>query len=434
MLDNIRSAISGLKTSKMRAFLTVLGIIIGISSVILITALGGMIQGAFTSLIDDIGISNMVEIALSVRDEAPAWDGSMSDTDLITDDVLAAVEARFGSRIAALGLQEYVGDCAVTDPADRSETLPGYIIGYNRDGIETSGNKLVAGHFISEADNEKIRYTANIPENFAEKLFGSAEAAIGQPLTLRMTNRASSSDTYDFTITGVYKSSNIEIGGSLYEVYDVAIPITTARFLLGTDPKNGTYQYFFLNAADNEDPDLLLSEVKTFLNNGYYKNNPIFNVDGYSAKEQMESINSAIAVVAVILGLIAGIALIVGGIGVMNIMLVSVTERTREIGIRKALGATNGAVRSQFLTESVIICTLGGILGILWGYIISTIIAAVGNTLIAEQIEGLVLQATISTTAVAVSVLFSMAIGVFFGSYPANKAAKLLPIEALRFE
>ena len=172
--------------------------------------------------------------------------------------------------------------------------------------------------------------------------------------------------------------------------------------------------------------DSIEEEAKSIvdeLNSKFYADNPRAEVAFYSAKSEIEQMNSAMSSIQMAIGAIAAISLLVGGIGVMNILLVSVTERTKEIGIRKALGATRGDIRKQFIIESVIICIIGGIFGIALG----TIIGLVGSTLLKARTLP-------SLGAIIVAVGFSMLIGIFFGYYPANKAAKMDPIEALRYE
>lgn len=142
-----------------------------------------------------------------------------------------------------------------------------------------------------------------------------------------------------------------------------------------------------------------------------------------SMTSMMDQMNTMIGAIQLALSVIAGISLVVGGIGVMNIMLVSITERTKEIGTRKALGATNGSIRLQFITESVVICLIGGIIGIIFGIVLGTV---------AVKLMGY--EAAVSLSSIVIAVGFSMAIGIFFGYYPANKAAKLNPIDALRYE
>ena len=170
------------------------------------------------------------------------------------------------------------------------------------------------------------------------------------------------------------------------------------------------------------DATQFLNQVQYFFDSRYRKNED-FQVSAYSMESMVSSMTDMLSTVSLAIAVIAGISLLVGGIGVMNIMLVSITERTREIGTRKALGATNGSIQLQFIVEAVIICLIGGMIGIILG---------VGLGSVAAKLLGYAAKA--SVLSIVVSVLFSMVIGVFFGFYPANKAAKLDPIEALRYE
>jgi putative ABC transport system permease protein len=174
--------------------------------------------------------------------------------------------------------------------------------------------------------------------------------------------------------------------------------------------------------ADITDVDAFATQIETYMSQ-YYLENDDYEISTSTMTSMMESMNDMISTVSLAIAFIAGISLLVGGIGVMNIMLVSITERTREIGTRKALGAKNSSIRLQFIIESVILCLVGGILGIILGFALGAI---------ASNILGY--SASVPVMSVIVSVGFSMIIGVFFGYYPANKAAKMNPIEALRYE
>ena len=179
---------------------------------------------------------------------------------------------------------------------------------------------------------------------------------------------------------------------------------------------------FSLTAAAGTDPSAVAATLMNFLNR-YYRSNENYRVLAISMQSMIASVNEIMDTLSVAISVIAAISLLVGGIGVMNIMLVSVTERTREIGTRKALGATNGDIRVQFVVESIIICLIGGVIGILLG----ALMGYVGSSLLGKA-------SFPSVSGIAIAVGFSVAVGVFFGYYPANKAAKLDPIEALRYE
>ncbi|MBO5489736.1 MAG: FtsX-like permease family protein [Eubacterium sp.] len=186
---------------------------------------------------------------------------------------------------------------------------------------------------------------------------------------------------------------------------------------------DGYQQFTIVSSSTVESVTDFADQVEEYMNNEFYAQNDEYQISATTMSSVTNSMNDMISNVSVAIAFIAGISLLVGGIGVMNIMLVSITERTREIGTRKALGAKNSSIRLQFIIESMILCLIGGILGIIMGLVLGSVAASL-----------LGVSASAPFMAIVGSVLFSMAIGVFFGYYPANKAAKMNPIEALRFE
>ena len=229
---------------------------------------------------------------------------------------------------------------------------------------------------------------------------------------------------YYYTIVGIYDfdedaASYSGISSSTVTT-SIYMPFQTAR-----DQNHNTkgYTQFTVQAASGMDAEALSDNLENWFNVNYYRNNDSFEVNTFSMSTIISSMSDMLSTISVAISVIAGISLLVGGIDVMNIMLVSITERTREIGTRKALGATNGSIRFQFIMESIVICLLGGVIGIVLGLVLSVAATSMLGFEASPSIPGIIFAVT-----------FSIVIGVFFGYYPANKAAKMDPIEALRYE
>ena len=421
--ENIKLALGGLRSNKMRALLTMLGIIIGIGSVIAIVTVGNSLTSTVSESLVAMGGNNL-QLSVDPRpDENGDYPNSYSyqESDLLSDEMLQAYEERFAQQIKAVVLTESGGAGKIQIGANTAKVN---ITGVNQGYFDAEKCELVAGRALNEKDQEGVRQVALVSDVLVDNLFGGDDqAALGQTIEVTESGGA----VHELSIVGVYAYQTMSplLGGSATvnknTTTDLYLPLTTLHDMNGI--AGGSYFWCEVVPAAGVDADAFQLRSEQFFEERYYKNNEQFLVTVYNLQNEMSSITSVLDTISLAIGVIAGISLLVGGIGVMNIMLVSITERTREIGVRKALGATNGAIRTQFIVESVVICLVGGALGILVGFGLGSL----GASLIGAP-------ARVDPGTVLVAVGFSMAIGVFFGYYPANKAAKLDPIEALRYE
>jgi putative ABC transport system permease protein len=435
--ESIIVALNGIKANKMRAFLTMLGIIIGISAVILITTMGGMIEQTMNSTVSELGVTNLMVIQISQKDGATRR--TMTDRDMISDTMITKMKERFGTKIASSAVMTNGGNGTVRY-SSKEDPVSISISGYTPEYADIMGIEMLAGRFTNDDDELHKRMVAAIPSDMADELYGSAQAALGKQFTAEIGQQrfgmARQFSSFTFQIIGVYEYENnlMSMGSfSMSRTYEVDVPAATAR-RMNNDYGEGYYYYFNVLGSDEMDVEDLKTEIMDYFNNGYYRDNDGYEVDITTLASELEMFANVMAVMTTILAVIAGVALVVGGIGVMNIMLVSVTERTREIGVRKALGAPNSAIRLQFIVESVIMCAIGGTIGLILGVILARIAAIVANNALASVLDGITLVADPTPQAIFTAVTFSVAIGVFFGYYPANKAAQLDPIESLRYE
>lgn len=417
--ENILLAINGLRANKLRALLTMLGIIIGISSVIAVLTIGAAMTGSVTSLLNEMGANN---IQLQISDKPDEygntnWSRQWEDEDRITDEMLRRYAEAFDGQIYAYAVSEGVGSGQAMNGRNQAN---GDVQGTNADAIKIQDVDIIAGHFLNPKEVSGAKNVAVISDAFVERLFPGTtpHQALGKEIKMRLAQ-----GTYTFTVVGVY---HYELSGMASMMAgdvttNVFIPITVAKQI--TNNKSG---YYYLQVKGTEavtNSQKFATQTEEYFNKRFYRDNKYVRIRAYSMDSMIGDSIDMMNKMSMAISVIAGISLLVGGIGVMNIMLVSVTERTREIGTRKALGAKNSAIRIQFIVEAIIICAIGGILGVTLG-------GALGYA--GSVIMGFPTWPTIGAVSLAVG--FSMAIGVFFGYYPANKAAKLDPIEALRYE
>lgn len=433
LYENVRLALFSLRANKMRALLTMLGIIIGIASVIAIMTVGDSVTATVTESMSSLGANN-ITLSLSQRPEEDEEDSMFmwgmsfgeeedakepTEQDYITADMLRQLKDAFGDSIQAYSITETVGSGEIQDGRKSAKiSLMGTSLGY----FWANDLELLQGNYFSEKDLVDGADVALLSEDALDELFdGEAEKAVGSRITVAVDDKY-----YNFIIEGVYQEPEDTTGGSAMMAYymggmdstDLYIPLKTAQAIKHTSG----YQTLTVVVDPAQNPDDLAVGIEDFFGN-IYRNNRDFEVKAMSFSSMVAIMESIMNTLTTAIALIGGIALIVGGIGVMNIMLVSITERTREIGTRKALGAPNSSIRIQFIIESIVICIIGGAIGI--------VIGCLGGMAAANYVGA---SATPSLRSILISLGFSMAIGVFFGYHPANKAAKLNPIDALRYE
>ena len=417
MLDNIRMAFASLWAGKMRALLTMLGIIIGIGSVIAIVTVGDSLSGSLTDSLQSFGVNN-ITVSLQQKTESDSGGVRMfamtqpSEEDRITDAMLEEYTDVYGDSIQSVALESSLGMGTVGSGEDTASVQ---VTGVNGDYADANGLELLCGRFIKDSDGE--RQLAVVSDLVCETLFGRADASVlGQSFQVTVGQKL-----LTFYVAGVYEYDDSGYFSMTGEdpVTGMYIPLAAAQKLGETGEG---YQDFTVVAAAGTDTAAFLEETEAFFSS-FYTRNESWTVTATSMESLIEEMAGMLDTVKLAISAIAAISLLVGGIGVMNIMLVSITERTREIGTRKALGAPGFAIRMQFITEAVVICLVGGALGV-----------ALGVGLGAAGAGLLGYAAKPSLTAIGLAVGFSMLIGVFFGYYPASKAAKMDPIDALRYE
>ena len=414
IIENFLLALSGLRANKMRALLTMLGIIIGISSVIAIVSIGDSVSKNMEKEMKDSGMTNL-SANLSYIGEDGGSDGWGEPTadDLLSIDQIRSFEKAFTGRIKATSIEQSVGSAdarvgRTQESVDITGTNQGYAL--------IKKIKVQKGRYISASDLDRYSDVAVIPSSLDEKLSrGVMGGILGKEIKFVFDDKI-----LTYTVVGIYDNS--QKSGTSFGGYGdsntVYIPATTAA----RQSNAKGFNFFEIMPAAKEDGEKLTNDIMAYFGK-IYETNKNWSVDVYNAQKDANDFMATINKIKIAIAIIAGIALLVGGIGVMNIMLVSVTERTREIGVRKALGAKRQHIKIQFIIEAIIICAIGGIIGVILGLSISTSVSVYMKS-----------PVVISIPTVLVSVLFSMGIGVFFGYYPANKAAKMDPIEALRYE
>ena len=396
-------ALRALRRNKMRSILTALGIIIGVASVVAMVAVGNGAQARITSQVSALG-QNLLTVFAASKKTGGVQSGLGSASAITLADA-AAIKREVPDVVAA---SPEVSTTAQAIANGRNWSTS--VVGESEDYLKIRSWKLAAGSMLNERDVRSAAKVAVIGAKTANELFGPLNP-VGQSVSIK---------NIPFVIIGLLESKGAGMGG-MNQDDRIIIPYTTAMKRITGDKYLRSVN---VQIASADRMDIAQKQITSLFRQrhrlGDGKDDD-FNI--FNQKEIADTVNSISKIITLLLGSVAGISLVVGGIGIMNIMLVSVTERTREIGIRIAIGAEPGDIRLQFLIEAVTLSLLGGLLGVLTGVVASRLVAVVAD-----------FQAIVSTGSIVLAFGVSTAIGVFFGFYPAHKAAKLNPIEALRYE
>jgi ABC-type antimicrobial peptide transport system, permease component len=426
--ENITLAWESLRANKMRAFLTMLGIIIGIASVIAILSVGNSLSSSVTTQMQGMGTNNFM---VNVREKSSQpgisqgrsngpnmmrSGASAEDKDLLTMDMLNAFEEKYKDKVEAISVSDTVGSGQVKDGRLYANVS---VSGVNPGYMPVNNVEMVYGRFINNSDMAGRKSVAVVSDKLVKNIFGENSNPIGKEVKFY-----DSEGIKTYIIVGIYKysessmfsmastSSEKDMQTSMY------IPVSLAKMAKTT--KN--YSAATIMSKANVKADEFKKNAEDFFAK-YYEKNPKWEASVFGMSSMISTVSSMLSTISIAVSVIAAISLLVGGIGVMNIMLVSVTERTKEIGTRKALGAKNFHIRMQFITEAMILSLAGGIIGLILGLLMGTF----GSSLMGTS-------PVFSIPTIILTIVFSMSIGIFFGYYPANKAAKLDPIDALRYE
>jgi putative ABC transport system permease protein len=410
ILEGLRLAVNGLLANRLRSALTMLGILIGVSAVILLVGVGNGATVAVQQQIQSLGSNLLTVFPSNARGAGGVQQGFGTGSTLTLDDVKAIANRQTSPDVVT----------AIPSTGGRAQLTYGNqnwnssLTGTTQDFPSVRNYQVASGQFFTAGDVDASSKVAVIGPTVATNLFSGVDP-IGQVMKINRQN---------FRIVGVFAPKGSS-GGFNNQDDVVVVPITSAwNYLLGGRGKN--VQQIYVEATSADATNAANAEVTQVLLDRHHISDPtLADFQILSQQDVLNSASQTTGVLTLMLGAIAGISLVVGGIGIMNIMLVTVTERTREIGIRKAIGARRQDILLQFLIESMFLSGLGGALGIVVGFGLARVLPLAVSALPTP---------VISTPSVFLAFGISVGIGLFFGLYPANRAARLRPIEALRYE
>ena len=407
-LQAIKEAIASLSANKTRSFLTVLGIVIGVGAVIGVLSIGQGAEASIIGQIESIG-TNVIYVFRGNRSEDVTNPNRLTTAD--ADALSNRARAPHIINIAPV----LSGQSRVRFGDESTQTS---IMGVAENYAEVTDLKLIEGSFFTESNVTNRSSVVVLGPELAERLTGRRTELVGT--TVHINN-------YPFRVVGIA----IAKGGNQFSSpdMDAYIPITAMQLRVQRQSVPNAVDFLLIQAQDSQSIDLAMQEAKAILRASHRLTSRQPDDFTLTNQEDILSIaNSITKILTIFLAGIAAISLLVGGIGIMNIMLVSVTERTREIGLRKALGARKFDIQLQFLTESAMLSVFGGLIGIGLGWLLGKVVGIIAVN------SGTPLVPEISLNSVLLATLFSLAVGLFFGWYPALRAANLEPVEALRYE
>lgn len=402
--ENFKMALDSIFANKMRSFLTMLGIIIGIASVIAILAVGNGAAKEITGTFSDLGATT-INLTANDSDDSNA---ALEQEDLVV--LKDSIE-----EIQYISPNQQISGTASTEMDSRQA-----VVSYGTPDLQylsqAMSSNLIHGRYFNQIDFDENNSVVVIDTDGAEALFGRTDV-VGETLSVNITQTR-----LDLRIVGVVEGSFADMQGA-FDADQIPLFMAMPQSTVGQQvPQLAGMNSVIIEVEDTEQIEPISNQIVRLLelrNDAVGEN--IYNARNFL--QALDQVNNVLSLFINFIAAVAGIALLVGGIGVMNIMLVSVTERTREIGTRKALGATTKTILIQFLMEAVILSLIGGMIGLTLGILLSNVIASALN-----------IVPIYTLGSVGLVLAFSTAVGVFFGIYPARKAAKLNPIDALRFE